>query len=94
MFNHEEMTTELPIINSPRTCKVDPEYAYWFADKGLFWDDEGVFYITNGRKYYVHDQVIVIATKDGYKEPPRDKRMLNRFIRTRCDPDVQNYWKA
>lgn len=88
------MTTELPIINARRPCKVDTEYAHWFEDKRLILDDEGVYYIKEGRKYYVHDQVIVIATKDGSKEPPADKNMLRRFIRARCDPDVQEYWRS
>lgn len=88
------MTTKLPISNSSEPCIVDTMYVHWFQDKTLIFDEKGVYYIKGGRKYYVHDQVIVIATKDGFKEAPKDKRMLARFIRTRCDPEVQNYWKS
>ena len=88
------MTTELPIINSSETCKLDPEYAHWFEKKTLFLDQEGVYYTKNGKKYYIHDQVIVIATKDGKKEPLKNVKMMNNFIRTRCDPDVQSYWNS
>lgn len=88
------MTTELPIVNARRPCKVASVDARWFQNKKLMLDDEGVYYRKEGRKYYVHDQVIVIATRDGRKEPPPDRRMLRQFIRTRCDPDVQAYWNS
>ena len=88
------MTTELPIVNARRPCLVDTEYAHWFNTKRLIVDDIGVYYVRDGRKYYVCDQVMAIAMKDGSKEPFPDRRMLRRFIRTRCDPDVQAYWNS
>jgi hypothetical protein len=90
------MSASLPITNSSRRCTLDPQYVKWFQDKTLISDDEGVYYISEDRKrkYYVHDQVIVLATKDGLKEPPADKKFLRNFIKTRCDPKVQAYFNA
>lgn len=86
------MSAKLPIINSDRPCLVDPEYAIWFQNKQLILDDIGVFYIKDSRKFYVHDQVIILATKDGLKEPPADKNFLRQFIKAKCDTDVQEYY--
>ena len=64
---------------------------HWFADKTLYFDDRGVHFFIDGRKFYVHDQVMVIACADGSKEPQSETNM-RRFVRAKCTPDVRNFW--
>ena len=86
-------TAEIPVSNSDRPCIVDQMYAIWFQDKTLVLDQDGVFYLKNGRKYYVHDQVMTLAVKDGLKElPPWGKTKWRLYLRSKCDPDIQKFF--
>ena len=95
-------TVELPIVNSQKTCKVNSCYAHWFEDKPLYMDKDGVYYHYQGgkRKFYVHNQILPLATADGLKEPPPGKNKLEKtvqftmFILQHCDPDVLEYVQA
>lgn len=84
---------DLPILNSKRTCTVDECNAKWFRSKLLWLDDNnGVFYTKDSRRYYVHDQVLALATKHGTKPfPPGGRKQFERFLRARADPDVLVY---
>jgi hypothetical protein len=88
-------TVELPITGTTKTCKVDTEYAHWFRDRELFRHPErGVYFLVGERMYWVHDQVIAIATADGHKTenvPPLAR--LRHFWRTNCTPEVRQYCK-
>lgn len=81
----------LPIQNHTKPCLLDEEYVRWFADKTLWMDDRGVYFFVDGRKFYVHDQVMVIACADGSKEPLPEPQM-RQFVRARCMPDVRNFY--
>ena len=55
-------------------------------------DDEGVYYTVERKRYYVHDQVIVIAIKrgnNGAHQPPRRMRM---YVTARGEPRVREYY--
>ena len=88
------MSTYLPIKNFDKPCIVSASHAKWFVDKELMMDEEGVYYIIDGRKYYVHDQVMTIAVKDKIKEPPKNKTYFRLFVIQRCDPAVQAYYRS
>lgn len=64
----------------------------WFSDKTLYMDTEGVYYKINGRRYYVHDQVMILACKQGLKEPLRPKSLMYEWVQQRGDPDVHAYY--
>ncbi len=86
--------TKLPIVSTTdQFCTVDTCYAKWFESKSLQCDDDhGVFYILNGRRFYVHDQVMALAVKDNKKGyPPGGRTQYLRFVRERADPDVQHH---
>lgn len=99
----------LPIQNSTKPCLLDPEHVRWFADKLLYSDADGVYFHdrfsnrsnnTGLKKYYVHDNVMAIALKDGLTETWLDRNGrpditgMRRFVRARCMPTVQDYYFA
>lgn len=51
-----------------------------------------MYYKINGRRYYVHDQVMILACKQGLKEPLRPKSLMYEWVQQRGDPDVQAYY--
>eukprot|EP00891_Asterochloris_glomerata_P004201 jgi/Astpho2/4201/fgenesh1_pg.00064_%23_21_t len=55
-------------------------------------DTEGVYYKINGRRYYVHDQVMILACEQGLKEPLRPKSLMYEWVQQRGDPDVHAYY--
>ena len=59
------MTKDLPISNSARPCLVDDDVSHWFEGTALTLDDEGVYFETEQQRFYVHDQVMIIAIKRG-----------------------------
>ena len=82
----------LPVVNSDRGCLLDECYVKWFQDKRLFLDGTGIYYYLKNKKYYVHDQVITLATKDGLKEPPANRAILYEHLMTKVDPRVRKYF--
>ncbi len=86
-------TTKLSILSTNEFCTVDTCYAKWFQSKTLLLDsDHGVFYVLNGRRFYVYDQVMALAVKDHKKGfPPGGIHQYLHFVQERADPDVQHY---
>lgn len=59
-----KMSAELPIANSTLPCLLEPGHVKWFQD------DIGVFYIQNSQPYYIHNQVMALAIKEGRQPYP------------------------
>lgn len=82
----------LRVKNSDKMCRVDDEYVHWFADRELYLDAEGVFFNEDDKKFYVHDEVMTIACKEGKKEPLPNRNQMRRFVKIRCSPRVQEFF--
>jgi len=77
------MTSELPITNSTTI------YVNYFSDKILSMDMEGVYYVVDNKRYYVHDAVMALAVRDGKKEgPPGGKKQWNEHLK-KCDANIR-----
>ncbi len=66
----------------------------WFVDKTLRLNEEGVYHVVDDKKYYIHDQVYIVAIKQGLKPPLRPSLRMRRFVRDRADPDVRRYYNS
>ncbi len=53
-----------------------------------------MYYTIDDRRYYVHDQVMIVACKEGRKLPLRPKAAMQDFVQRRGDPDVQAYYNS
>lgn len=64
-----------------------------FAKETFYRDEsEGYYFIRNGRKFWVHDSVIVMATKDGSVANPGTAKVA-AFAMENCPPEVVRYWR-
>lgn len=88
------MTASLPIVGHDKPCLIDPDMLPWLVDKTLRLDEEGVYYVIDDQRYYVHDQVMVIAVKQGLKPPLTPKMRMRNYVRARADPDVRRYYNS
>lgn len=88
------MSASLPIIGHDKPCLLDADMIPWFVDKTLQLNDEGVYYTIDDHKYYVHDQVMILAVKQGFKPPLTPKLRMRRFVQARADPDVRRYYDS
>jgi len=85
------MTIGLPIIGHDKPCLINEDMETWFVGKELFLDDKGVYYSVGGKKYYVHDQVMIVAVKRKLKDPlPREQ--MCKFVIEKADPSVRVYF--
>lgn len=95
MDTFDSTSVELPIIGCAVPCTVNKSYSKWFSDKDLYMDDVGVCYAVmdagKWRRFYVHDQVMILAVKDGLK-PDIGKKRTSLFVKARGDPDVRKYY--
>jgi hypothetical protein len=65
-----------------------------FADEKFYQDEsKGYYYLRYGRKFWVHDAIAVMATKDGHMSNPGTAR-VTIFAMTNCSPDVVRYWQG
>jgi hypothetical protein len=84
----------LPVSNSESGTSVDAEYARFFQGRVLALDERGVYFMEDGRKLYVHDQIMIVATKDGhmFDGPQPSRREMQRFVRAKGCAAVRQYW--
>lgn len=85
LFTPMSDTIHLPIQNQSEPCLVDRRHGRWFEGKTLFLDTDGVFFLEDAVKRYVHDQVMIVGTKEGHSfggsRPSRNE--LNAFVRNK-----------
>jgi len=89
-------SVELPIVKSTKKCLVDANDAKWFDTKELHFGREGVYFYhpnTKTRKYYVHNQVMIIATIEGKQPHPQGPAGLREFVRKLGAPDVAEFYQ-
>ena len=84
--------TQLAVANSEKPCLVDDDVSRWFEGKVLTLDDEGVYYTVERKRYYVHDQVIIIAIKRGTMERIQPPRRMRMYVTARGEPRVKEYY--
>ncbi len=96
----DRKSIELPILNnSTSKCIIDSAHRKWFENKIIKQDNDGYCYYelsVHGKlkKFYVHNNVMIIAVLEGKKEPMENPAAMRRFVLTKADPDVLNWWKC
>ena len=85
---------KLPIVGHDHPCLLDVDMVPWFIDKTLYMDDGGMYYTIDGRRYYVQNQVMIVACKQGRKCPLRPKAVMDEWVQMHGDPDVQAYYNS
>ena len=83
---------KLAVTNSEKPCLVDDDVSQWFEGKVLTVDDEGVYYTVERKRYYVHDQVIIICIKRGTMERIQPPRRMRMYVTARGEPRVRDYY--
>ena len=54
-------------------------------------DDEGVYYDVEQKRFYVHDQVVIVAIKRGQMDRIQPAFHMRLFVRSRSNPQVRQY---
>lgn len=86
------MIKYLPITISEKPCLVDDDISHWFEGRELTLDHDGVYYTVNNHKFYVHDQVMIIAIKRGDQERIQPASRMRLYVKARAEPRVRKYY--